>query len=327
MSLNLGSQLMFQTITTEQLVAKNHPYRTILAAFDFSTLCREFRRFYSVKGAPAYDVEKGVKALILQFMEDYSDRQMERAVAENNAVKWFCGYELTDKTPDHTYFCKLRARLGTKSMERLFSFVKLQLASRGLVGNCFSMIDSSAIITKTQLWAERDAAIEAGEKKLNNALVSTYTADKDARFGCKGKDKFWFGYKRHVNVDAKAGVITKVAVTAANVTDTEGLRRVCPDSGMALMDKAYCGKEADRILKVHGVHNGAIKKNNMRSKNFDLDSWISKRRMPFEGVFARCRKRARYRGTAKVQLQAFMEAMVWNLKIGAKHWVTSVQMG
>jgi hypothetical protein len=40
--------------------------------------------------------------------------------------------------------------------------------------------------------------------------------------------------------------------------------------------------------------------------------------MPFEGVFSFFKKRARYRRVAKVQMQGFMEAMVWNIKIGVK---------
>ncbi|MEK6706034.1 MAG: transposase [Bdellovibrionota bacterium] len=126
-------------------------------------------------------------------MEDYSDRDMERAIAENVAVKWFCGFELLDKTPDFTYFSKLRSRLGTENIAKLFRFINKELESRGLVGKCFSFIDSSAIITKTQLWSERDKAIAQGEEKLNNAVVKDYAADSDARFGCKGKDKYWFG--------------------------------------------------------------------------------------------------------------------------------------
>jgi len=36
--------------------------------------------------------------------------------------------------------------------------------------------------------------------------------------------------------------------------------------------------------------------------------------MPFEGVFARLNKRARYRGTIKNQFQALMQALAYNLK-------------
>ena len=52
----------------------------------------------------------------------------------------------------------------------------------------------------------------------------------------------------------------------------------------------------------------------MKGKNKDKDRWLTKVRAPFEGVFSKMDKRARYRGLAKVQMQAFMEAIVFNVK-------------
>ena len=188
------------------------------------------------------------------------------------------------------------------------------MEEEGLIGKCFSFVDSTAVITKTKLWDERDRAIEDGLKKLDNATVKKYSADRDARFGCKGKNKYWFGYKKHVCVDAKAGMITKVAMTPANESDASGLEKVCPKSGMVMADKAYCGKQAQNTIKGNGCHSGAIQKENMKEKNRDKDKWLTGIRMPFEGVFSKTRKRTRYRGIAKVQMQGFLESIAHNIK-------------
>lgn len=137
MSLKNTSQTFLHVITTEQLVAQDHVYRKILGFFDFGRICKEFEKLYSTRGAPGYEVEKGVKALILQFMEDYSDREMQRALEENVAVKWFCGFELTEASPDYSYFSKLRARLGTKNIELLFKFINSELEKRGAYWTMF----------------------------------------------------------------------------------------------------------------------------------------------------------------------------------------------
>ena len=50
--------------------------------------------------------------LVLQFLEDISDRKMERFMRENLAAKWFCGFGLSDRTPDHSFFGSFRKRLG-----------------------------------------------------------------------------------------------------------------------------------------------------------------------------------------------------------------------
>jgi len=178
----------------------------------------------------------------------------------------------------------------------------------------FSFVDASAIEAKQSTWEQRDKAIQEGEEKLNNENVSSYSADPDARFGCKGKDKFWYGYKRHVCVDTREGFITKVAVTPANVADQKGFKHICPDQGMVLGDKAYCLKPAQNQMKIRGVHSGAILKNNMKNKNKEKDRFLTRLRMPFEGIFSKQRVKARYRRWVKVQFQAFMEAMVHNIK-------------
>lgn len=85
--------------------------------------------------------------------------------------------------------------------------------------------------------------------------------DKDAKIGCKGKNKFWYGYKRHLSVDMQSGLINKVAVTPANTPDAKGLKNVCPNQAYA--DKAYCMRNAKQDAARRGCYLRAIKKNNL----------------------------------------------------------------
>jgi IS5 family transposase len=182
------------------------------------------------------------------------------------------------------------------------------------VRKVFTFLDTTAIRTKETTWTERDKALEDGAESLNNSNIQDYSADKDARFGCKGKDDFWYGYKKHVSVDMGSGLIQKVAVTPANVSDQSGFKHICPNGGMVFADKAYCLREAQEVMRAQGCHSGAVLKNNMLKKNRDRDRWITKVRAQFEGIFSKDESRARYRGLMKVQLQAFMEAIVFNVK-------------
>lgn len=297
-----------------KLVAPDHPFRKLNKIIDFDNLVEPLRELYSDLGQTGVDIAKGFKALLIQFWEDYSDRQMEKAVKENIAVKWFCGFALTQNTPDHTYFCKLRQRIGAHRLTVVFNTVNKELEQRGLFGNVFHFIDASAIITKTALWEERDRAIKDGEKTLNNAVVGKYAADKDARWGAKSKHNIWFGYKRHTAVDMRHGLIEKTAVTAANVLDFKMLQQVCPSQGLVFADKLYDCREADAALRAYGCHPAIIRKNNNRTKQKDLDRWRSQVRMPFEGIFSKLKKRARYRGLDKVAFQNFFASIVHNLK-------------
>lgn len=298
----------------DRIVGEDHPFRRLNKIIHFEEIIHSFKSCYSSIGTEGLPIEAGFKALLVQFWEDYSDREMEKCLRENMAVRWFCGFGLTDETPDHSYFGKLRKRIGTKKLADAFNSVNAQLNTLGLFGNVFAFIDASSLITKTALWQERDTAIQNGCEKLNNTNVEQYAADPDARFGAKSKHKFWFGYKRHNAVDMRHGLILKVAVTPANVLDFEAVKNICPKQGMVFMDKGYDYKEVEMVLKTQACASGIIQKNNHKKKNFYLDSWRSKIRMPFESTFSKQRKRTRYRSLVKVTFQCFAEALIHNLK-------------
>jgi IS5 family transposase len=298
----------------EKLIKADHAFRKLNQIIDFEELIIPYRKLYSTTGAQGIDVIKGFKSLLIQFWEDYSDREMEKVLQENVAVKWFCGFKLLEQTPDHTYFCKLRCRLGTKNIADIFNSINQHLREKGLFGDVFKFIDASSIITKTALWEERDKAIENGEKKLNNTNVKHYSADKDARFGAKSKHNIWFGHKRNVCVDMRFGLIEKVAVTPGNVLDFQVLKSVCPKNAMIFMDKLYDTKKSELVLKGRYCHSGTIKKNSNKTKNKDLDNWKSKTRMPFECTFSKLRKRAKFRSSVKVLMQCYLESICYNLK-------------
>ena len=302
----------------EKLVSSEHPFRKLNEVINFAEIASPYYALYSDIGAAGIDILKGFKCLLVQFWEDYSDRQMERALAENVAVKWFCGFELLEAVPDHSYFGKLRKRLGVKNIADIFNKTNEILRSRGLFGDTFKFIDASAIITKSALWEERDRAIKDGLEKLNNAVVEKYAADQDARWGAKSKNKIWFGYKRHCSVDMRFGLIDKLAVTPANVLDFRALKDICPQNQMVFMDKLYDTKKSDLILLANGCAAGTIRKNNNKNKNRDLDKWRSGVRMPFEGIFSKLRKRTRYRGRLKVLFENFGLAICHNLKKAIK---------
>lgn len=308
----------------EKLVNKDHAFRQLNELINFAEIISPYYELYSDIGAAGIDILKGFKCLLVQFWEDYSDREMERALEDNIAVKWFCGFELLEQTPDHSYFGKLRKRLGAKNIADIFNKVNDVLRNKGYFGDVFKFIDASSVISKTALWKERDKAIAAGEEKLNNLVVDKYAADKDARWGAKSKNNIWFGYKRHCNIDMRFGMIDRLAVTAANVLDFQALAQICPYNCLVFADKLYDTKKTDQILLANGCAVGTIRKNNNKNKNRDLDRWRSKVRMPFEGIFSKLRKRTRYRGKPNVLFESFGLAICHNLKKAIK---TSIQNG
>lgn len=301
-------------VSLEGLVKPGHPYRCLEGLVDFDELSRPLASLYSNKGRKELGAARGFKSLVLQFMEDLSDREMERYLEENTAAKWFCEFGLEEKTPDHSYFGDYRKRLGTSRLMALFERVRESLKQQGVLSEVFTFVDASQLISKLSTWDDRDKAIQQKLETFNNQTASKVAAEPQARFGCKGKDKHWYGYKEHVSVDMQSGLINKVAATPANVTDAQGLKHICPSQGAVYGDKGYCVKPAQRTLKRKGCHDGTIKKNNMKAKNRDKDRWLTKIRAPYERVFSKRNKRVRYKGTAKVQFQVGLHAFVFNCK-------------
>lgn len=307
---------MYQTeiINLNELVPSNHVYRKFVELWSFINVEKELAQLEANNNYKGYGLLRLFKCLLLQFMEDVSDRELERLIQENNAAKWFCGFSLSDSTPNYSVFSKLRKKIGTEKLSRIFADLRAQLKSQGVMSEVFSFVDATHLIAKASLWDERDKAIAARYDKLNNEVLPKVAHDKQAKIGCKGKSKYWYGYKQHTCVDMQSGLINKVAITPANITDGKGLSHVAPNSGAVYADKGYCTKPSQLIAKGRDLHLAAIKTNNMKDKNKDKDRWYSRIRAPYERVFSHRNKNVRYVGIAKNQFAAFMQAICFNLK-------------
>lgn len=307
---------MHQTeiVNLEDLVPAKHMYRKFIKLWSFGNVEKQLSEIETDNNHKGYGMLRLFKCLLLQFMEDVSDRELERLLQENTAAKWFCNFNLAEETPDYSVFSRTRKKIGTNELSQIFADLRNQLKSQGVMSEVFSFVDATHLIAKASLWDERDKAIEAKYEKLNNEILPKVAHDKQARIGCKGKSKYWYGYKQHTSVDMQSGLINKIAVTPANVTDAKGLAQVTPSTGAVYADKGYCTKPSQLIAKRKGLHLAAIKNNNMKDKNKDKDRWYSKIRAPYERVFAQRNKNVRYNGIAKNQFAAFMQAICFNLK-------------
>ncbi len=297
----------------DDLVREDHAYRVLVRLIPFGSLCAPMRSRYASGGRPGYPVETMFKALLLQWMEDLSDRELERFLEENLAAKLFCGFGLWDRTPDHSSFGVVRERVGLQMVADFFNSVRSSLQGAGLVREVFTFVDATQLISKLDMWRERDKAIKAGLDRLGNLNVSRVAADPDARFGRKGGTK-WFGYKLHTAIDMAYGFVTRIAATPANCEDSPAVRHILPRQGMVFGDKAHSFGRARTEIKRRGLHSGAIKRRSAKDKDFDKDRFLRRVRMPYEGAFAHFEKRARYRGIYKTQYQAFMQGLSHNLK-------------
>ena len=97
-----------EMVNLEELISSTHQYRQFSKVFDFSEIEKSLSGVEKETAYKGYGVASLFKCLVLQFMEDISDRELERYIQEKNVAKWFCDFGLTERTPDHSVFSPIR---------------------------------------------------------------------------------------------------------------------------------------------------------------------------------------------------------------------------
>ena len=108
-----------EIVSLENLIPAKHPYREFVRLIDFNKIVTSvvFETPKSEAGADGYGKNRLIRCLILQFLEDLSDREMGRFIQENNAGKWFAGFAINEETPTYST-SKSRRRKSTSLTSR-----------------------------------------------------------------------------------------------------------------------------------------------------------------------------------------------------------------
>ncbi len=265
----------------DSLLSSTHPYRRFQAYLPDATEAVADVR--PLTGAEGDGVEQLFRGLLVQFMEDLSDRELERYLEDNLAAKWLCGFTLLEPTPAYSLFTRVCTRIGPTRLSQLFATRREQLNAAGLMSDVFTFVDATHLIGKATLWEERAKARQQKIAQLNNAVLPKVAVDTQAWIGCKGKKKYWSGYKEHVSVDMQSWLINKVATSPVNLPDAQGLWHVCPTQGAIYGDKGYCTAPARQAAVQRNGPLAAIHRNNMKSKNWARDRWYMHLRGRMDG--------------------------------------------
>lgn len=112
-------------VSLDELVDSSHQYRKFKTLFNFYEIEPELKSVDSAANYKGYGVERLFKCLLLQFMEDLSDRELERYIGDSTAARWFCEFSLTESTPDHTVFSKIRTKIGPINYQKYLVFFEI----------------------------------------------------------------------------------------------------------------------------------------------------------------------------------------------------------
>jgi len=100
---------------------------------DFSFVNEECSDLYSPNsGRPVTNTpERMFRSAIVQYLNDFSDRQMERAARYDIIIKWFIGVPIEDRSYDHSALGDFRDRLGEERWKKLFFIILNQIEDAG----------------------------------------------------------------------------------------------------------------------------------------------------------------------------------------------------
>ena len=167
------------------------------------------------------------KILVLQQLNNLSDDRIEFQIRDRLSFMRFLGLNIEDRVPNAQTIWVFREALKHKgAAKKLFARFDAQLQAHGYVAQGGQMIDATFVeVPRSRNNREDNATIKAGEIPAawqgEDAASVRKCAQKDTdpRWAKKNQETH-FGYKNHINADAKNKIIRDYDVTAASVHDS-----------------------------------------------------------------------------------------------------------
>ena len=128
-----SGQLSMMILDLSDLIPNNHLLRKISEIISFDFIYEILEPYYPSNGRPSIDPVSMFKMLLVGYLYGIkSERRLVQEIQLNIAYRWFCGFELADKIPDHSTLSKTRVRKWNES--KLFHQVFLEIIRRCIKG-------------------------------------------------------------------------------------------------------------------------------------------------------------------------------------------------
>ena len=178
------------------------------------------------RGNKPYDLELMLRLYVLQNLYNLSDMGTVSEVVDSRAFSDFCGVDSPNQIPDGDTLGRFRNLLIANGIqEKFFADTVTTFMEKGLILKKGTIVDSTFI--------ESPSSTKNKEKKR----------DEEAHSAKKGST-WHFGYKAHIGVDKKSGLVHTVKVTGANEYDLNMLPELLTGEEEEVYgDSGYTGAE------------------------------------------------------------------------------------
>lgn len=330
----------------QRKVPREHFLRKLDEVIDWSRFTKQLLKYYRGKGevgqAPYHPVLI-LKMLLLSYLYNISERQVEVLANDSFSVACFLGQGADEKAPDHSTLTLFKERLleqgGKEVYEGLFNEIIRIAVEKGIKFGLIQVVDSVHVI----------ADVNLGKDKARQGQGKG-PVDPDARWGAKGKRivegearpqkraVYFYGYKDQVSLNAATELVSSVLPGRGDDYDGHQLRKLVEKDmakgikpGIVAADRGYDDGENHYYLELRGIAS-AIRLHDYRTEKKDKNKggWMAleqsppyqeglKERYKVERKLGEAKKwhglgRCRYVGFLRHAIQVYLTFMVLNLK-------------
>jgi len=300
-----------------ELSAKGDDLERIAGLVDFEMFRPELEqavpRSNGTKGGrPAFDHVLMFKVLLLQAMHTLSDERCEYLIRDRLSFMRFLGLGLADPVPDANTIWNYREALKRAgAVDRLFQRFDAALRGAGYLAMSGQIVDATIVAAPRQ----RNTAAE--KEAIKSGRIPEGWAEKPAKLRQKDRDARWtvkfskakprqdgvpqvdlavpaFGYKSHISIDRRHGLIRRWTTSDAAAHDGARLAAVLDRQNTASdvwADTAYRSAKNETLLADHGlvsrIHRKKPKGRPMARRTRRANARKSAVRSAVEHVFAR----------------------------------------
>jgi transposase, IS5 family len=261
----------------------------------------------AAKGEPAWPPLSLFKAMLLSIWYDLSDVKLAEALDDRASFRRFCGFSVSEPTPERTAFVRFRRALIVHELDKvLFDAITDQLKAKAIRVKTGTLVDATIIASASDDDGEGHWVKHKGKPAVH-------------------------GFKAHVGADADTALVEEIAVTPANINDGRAGPDALPDNpGEVFADSAYRGNHFGDAVRAKGgtprIVATAMWGRDEVETQARLDAWnqpIHRIRGRIEKIFGTWKRsyglrQMRWRGLAKAAVQIRLTAIAYNMKRALK---------
>ena len=177
------NQFTTEIVNLDEMIPENHFLRVIKKHFDWNFVYEEVEKLYSKVGRKSIDPVVLIKIHILKFLfNEDSLRKTYESLNYNMLYKWFIGYEINKKTPDHSTYSQNYRRKFCKLEKDLLQTIFDKVIELLIEWNCLDMTAVYIDSTHTKAYANK----KKHHKEIMKIEAKKYQKELDLEIALKG---------------------------------------------------------------------------------------------------------------------------------------------